>query len=122
MKNPHRYKSGWGRDRLGAVERFYSTAKPSAETIKKAINPGAFYARELPSMKPTTRRGWIDGGLCPFHSDTRPGSWKINTESGAYRCFSCGAAGGDVLAFTQARHALTFPEALERLAAEWGIL
>lgn len=107
---------------MDAWQRFhFPTTKPTAQAIKAAIDPGAFFSAELPDMKPTSRRGWSDGGLCPFHNDSRPGSWKVNTETGAYRCFSCGESGGDVIAFAQARHGLTFPEALEKLASEWGV-
>ncbi|NOV28588.1 hypothetical protein DDY07_02305 [Methylomonas sp. ZR1] len=46
---------------------------------------------------------------------------KLNTQTGGFKCFSCGAAGGDVIAFEQKRHGLTFPEALEKLAREWWL-
>lgn len=63
-------------------------------------------------------RGRWRSTLCPFHRDTRP-SLRINTETGAYRCMSCGAKGCDVLDFHRARHGLSFPQAARDLGA-WG--
>jgi len=96
--------------------------RPTAEAVKAAIDAGAFYRAELTTMKPTSRRGWVDGGLCPFHQDRNPGSWKVNTLTGAFRCYSCDAHGNDVIAFVMQRRGLSFPEALEALAGEWGVV
>jgi DNA primase len=94
--------------------------KPNANQIKRAISPPDYYRAALPDV-PLKRIGWNDGGLCPFHSDTERGSFRVNTQTGGFKCFSCGAAGGDVIAFEQKRHGLTFPEALDKLAREWGL-
>ena len=93
-----------------------------AAQLKQAINPADFYNYELPTMKPTTRTGWVNGGLCPFHADNKPGSFYVNLDTGAYRCFSCGIAGGDIMAFVMERDGLAFPEAINRLASEWGAM
>lgn len=53
---------------------------------------------------------------CPFHDDKHP-SLGINLETGAYRCYSCGEGGGDVLAFHMSRNNYTFKEACEDLGA-----
>jgi len=58
-------------------------------------------------------------GLCPFHEDHRP-SMNVNPVKQIFKCFACGA-GGDVLKFIQMREALTFPQAVERLAERAGI-
>lgn len=91
-----------------------------SDTVKRAINPADYYRVALPDI-PLKRIGWNDGGLCPFHGDTERGSFRVNTQTGGFKCFSCGAAGGDVIAFEQKRHGLTFPQALEKLAKEWGL-
>ena len=88
--------------------------------VKAAVSPAEFYSRELPDMPAPKRAGWVDGGLCPFHADRRPGSFFVNTDSGAFRCFACDAKGGDVVAFLMLRDGLEFREALERLAEDWG--
>lgn len=91
------------------------------ETVKRAVHPQQFYEFELPTMKRKAGGDrWQDGGLCPFHADNRPGSFKVHTGTGAYRCFSCGAHGGDVIAFTMNRYGMSFREALEHLATAWG--
>lgn len=58
-------------------------------------------------------------GLCPFHSERTP-SFNVNPERGIFRCFGCGE-GGDVFAFVQRLHNLSFPEALKLLAERYGI-
>lgn len=89
--------------------------------IKSAINPGDFYRHEL-SNAPLKKLGWNNGGLCPFHSDNKPGSFHVNLTTGAYKCFSCGIAGGDIIAFTMAVYGLDFVNALKKLADEWGLV
>ena len=88
--------------------------------IKERINPVEFYAHRV-SKSSAARRGSVDGGLCPFHADNKPGSFKINLRSGAFKCFSCGTSGGDIIAFTMLLYELSFPEALAKLANDWGI-
>ncbi|MGZ8927055.1 MAG: CHC2 zinc finger domain-containing protein [Methylobacter sp.] len=89
--------------------------------IKSSISPFDFYRHELPNA-PLKKHGWNEGGLCPFHADNKPGSFRVNLATGAYKCFACGIAGGDVIAFTMAYYGLAFTEALKKLADEWGIL
>jgi DNA primase len=93
----------------------------SIHDLKAAIPPAEFFAAELPDMPPPRGAGWRDGGLCPFHEDHHRGSFRVNVDSGAFRCFACGARGGDVLAFLMMRDGLTFPEALRELADQWGL-
>ncbi len=95
--------------------------KLQANYIKRLLKPLDFYRHELPDTK-FKKQGWNDGGLCPFHADNSKGSFRINIETGAYKCFSCGAAGGDVVAFTMALYGLEFLEALHKLADDWGII
>ena len=44
---------------------------------------------------------------CCFHEDTQP-SLRINLDFGGFHCFGCGEKGGDIVAFHQQRHHLTF--------------
>jgi DNA primase len=94
--------------------------KLTVNFIKNSLNPLDFYHHELSSVK-LKRQGWNDGGLCPFHSDNKPGSFRVNLTTGAYKCFACGEAGADVIAFTMALYGLKFVEALEQLANDWGL-
>lgn len=65
------------------------------------------------------RKGKDFVGLCPFHQDNRP-SMYVSPAKQIFKCFACGA-GGDVFKFVQMRENLSFPEAIERLAARAGI-
>jgi DNA primase len=58
-------------------------------------------------------------GLCPFHDEKTP-SFNVTPARGLWYCFSC-ADGGDVIKFMEKIDNLSFPEAVERLAARAGI-
>jgi DNA primase len=57
-------------------------------------------------------------GLCPFHQEKTP-SFTVDPAKGLFHCFGCGQ-GGDVYAFVRAVEALSFPEAVERVARTAG--
>ncbi|MPZ87599.1 MAG: DNA primase [Nitriliruptorales bacterium] len=65
-----------------------------------------------------TRAGTRLKGLCPFHSEKTP-SFTVDPARGFFHCFGCGE-GGDVYSFLQKVEALSFPEAVERLARVVG--
>jgi len=58
-------------------------------------------------------------GLCPFHEEKTP-SFNVTPARGLWYCHGC-AEGGDVIKFVQKIDALTFIEAVEKLAARAGI-
>ena len=58
--------------------------------------------------------------LCPFHDDSTP-SLSVHIDSGAFKCFACGAKGGDVLAFHRLLNGSSFVEAVTDLDA-WEVL
>ena len=58
-------------------------------------------------------------GLCPFHDEKTP-SFNVTPARGLWYCFSC-ADGGDVIKFVEKIDSLSFPEAVEHLAARAGI-
>jgi DNA primase len=58
-------------------------------------------------------------GLCPFHGEKTP-SFFVDPARGFFHCFGCDT-GGDVYDFLQRVEALTFPEAVERLARLEGV-
>ncbi|MEX0880501.1 MAG: DNA primase [Thermoanaerobaculia bacterium] len=62
-------------------------------------------------------RSWK--GLCPFHNERTP-SFTVDRDKGLYHCFGCGA-GGDVIHFVRQMDRLEFPEAVEALAARFGV-
>ncbi len=65
------------------------------------------------------RKGREHMGLCPFHNEKTP-SFTVNEDKGFYHCFGCGAH-GDALSFVMQSEGLSFPDAVERLAAEAGL-
>ena len=94
--------------------------KLNVDYIKNSVLPLAFYSQELQGLQ-LNQHGWNDGGLCPFHADTKAGSFKVNLETGSFICFACGVKGGDIVAFTMALHGLDFVEALKKLYVDWGL-
>jgi DNA primase len=66
-----------------------------------------------------TRRGREHTGLCPFHKEKTP-SFTVNEEKGFYHCFGCGAH-GSAIDFVMNTDGVSFPEAVERLAATAGM-
>jgi hypothetical protein len=61
-------------------------------------------------------RGKWRSMLCEFHADTEP-SLRVNTQSGGWRCMSCGAKGGDTLSHYMQRTDAGFREAALALGA-----
>ncbi|OJX63894.1 MAG: DNA primase [Micrococcales bacterium 73-13] len=57
-------------------------------------------------------------GLCPFHDERSP-SFNVRPGVGYFHCFGCGE-GGNVFDFLMKIDHVTFPEAVERLAARIG--
>ena len=99
-------------------------AKPqklNAYYIKRSILPLDFYKHELPNAV-FKQHGWNNGGLCVFHADNTAGSFRINIATGAFKCFACGMAGSDVIAFVMALYSLQFAEALAKLADDWELI
>ena len=60
-------------------------------------------------------RNWK--GCCPFHGEKTPSFYVYDDH---FHCFGCGAH-GDAISFVMRAEGASFPEAVERLAAEAGI-
>ena len=58
-------------------------------------------------------------GLSPFKTEKSP-SFFVNDQKGFYHCFASGEH-GDIFKFLMMTEGLSFPEAVERLAAEAGV-
>lgn len=58
-------------------------------------------------------------GLCPFHDERTP-SFHVRPQLGRWHCFGC-SEGGDVFSFVQKINHLSFSEAVEFLAAKYGV-
>jgi DNA primase len=66
-----------------------------------------------------TRKGRVLWGCCPFHPEKSP-SFKVENERRLYKCFGCGQ-GGDAFKWLMETEGMSFPEAVEKLAAESGV-
>jgi DNA primase len=89
--------------------------------LKSRIHPMDFYQQDGQEIKTSRNNKWKEGGRCPFHEDRKAGSFRINSENGAFKCFSCGASGGDIISYTEQKYDLTFVEACRKLSREWGV-
>src|SRR5918997_7024529 len=56
-------------------------------------------------------------GCCPFHQEKTPSFYVYDDH---FHCFGCGAH-GDAVTFVMRSEGASFPEAVERLAAEAGL-
>jgi len=65
------------------------------------------------------RKGRTMWGCCPFHQEKSP-SFKVENERRLYKCFGCGK-GGDAFKWLIETEGLSFPESVEKLAAEAGV-
>lgn len=74
-------------------------------------HPSDYYASQ--GLKLTGGGEWKNA-ICPFHDDTKP-SLRVRLDTGGFLCMVCGARGGDVLAFHQQRHGLSFKQAAQQL-------
>lgn len=59
-------------------------------------------------------------GCCPFHSEKTP-SFVVSPDKQMYHCFGC-HAGGDSIKFMMEYHNLTYVEAIQQLADEYGVV
>ena len=64
------------------------------------------------------RTGRNSVGICPFHDDRNP-SMSVNSQMGIFHCFSC-KAGGNAIKFIMEYEKISYPEAIEKLAASVG--
>jgi DNA primase len=90
------------------------------QQIKSSIESKSFYEKELDiHLQTQSSKAWSLAGLCPFHADKQSGSFYVNLNTGAYKCFSCGMGGGDVIDFICKKHSLSFKEAIYELSHAW---
>ena len=85
------------------------------DEIKARLRPSEVIGRTV-KLK---RQGREWAGLSPFTKEKTP-SFYVNDDKGFFHCFSSGKH-GDVFTFLQEAERLSFPEAVERLAAEAGV-
>ena len=85
------------------------------DEIKARLRPSEFIGRSVPLKK--AGREYV--GLSPFNKEKTP-SFYVNDEKGQFFDFSSGKT-GDLIEFLMETQRLTFPEAVEQLAAAAGL-
>ncbi|MBD3755458.1 MAG: DNA primase [Gammaproteobacteria bacterium] len=68
---------------------------------------------------PLKKAGATYKACCPFHDEKTP-SFNVNPQKQFYHCFGCGAS-GDAIKFLMEYDGLSFIEAVESLAAQYGM-
>jgi DNA primase len=87
----------------------------SSKELTERISPGRFYSDEGIEIPASKKSGWTIAGICPFHAHRKKGPFHINLDTGAYKCFSCKARGGNITNFYMNKYGVEFREALEKL-------
>jgi DNA primase len=85
------------------------------EEIRRRTDLVALVARRVKLV----RKGRVMWGCCPFHPEKSP-SFKVENERRAYKCFGCGQQ-GDAFKWLMETEGMSFPESVEKLAAETGV-
>ncbi len=85
------------------------------ELIKQKINVVDLISEYLPLKK----AGVNYKSPCPFHNEKTP-SFVVSPDRGIWHCFGC-QKGGDIFKFVMEKEGLSFPEAIETLAAKAGV-
>lgn len=67
------------------------------------------------------RTGYEYLGICPFHNDTRLGSFKVNPTKGIFKCFACGK-GGDAINFVSLKRGVSNEEAAIIIAKDYQLI
>ncbi len=73
----------------------------------------------ISSYIPLKKTGANFKALCPFHKEKTP-SFVVSPEKQIFHCFGCGK-GGNVFSFIMEKEGVSFPEAVEILAAKYNV-
>lgn len=90
-----------------------------AETTIQEVNNRADALSVIGEYVRLDKKGGRYWGLCPFHNEKTP-SFSVEPDRKFYYCFGCGKGGG-LISFVQEMEKLSFPEAVETLAARFGV-
>lgn len=91
----------------------------SVNSIIEEIKSRCNIVDVISAVVPLKRAGANYKGVCPFHNEKTP-SFVVSETKQIFTCFGCGAT-GDVIEFTKRYYNLSFREAIEKLAKEYGI-
>jgi DNA primase len=90
------------------------------DEIRARVNISSVVGRRVQWDRRKSQPGKGDyWACCPFHTEKSP-SFHADDRKGRYHCFGCKAS-GDIFTFLTEKEGASFPEAVERLAAEAGL-
>jgi len=92
-------------------------SRQAIESVKLAAPIEEIVRARVPELK---RAGAEWRACCPFHAEKTP-SFYVNPAKGIWHCFGACGEGGDAISFVQRFDGLTFWEAVEMLANQYGI-
>lgn len=95
--------------RTGSIPRSFIEDLLSRADLVQVIN----------QRVPLKKAGTSYKACCPFHDEKSP-SFNVSPVKQFYHCFGCGAS-GDALKFLMEYEGLSFVEAIETLAAQYGM-
>ncbi len=97
-------------------------AAPRADAIRSLVPSLDYYRARMPDMPEPKRQrdGWTQNMPCPFHDDTT-GSFGINLDTGACKCFGCGASAGNIVDAEMLFRNIGFHEARLNISREWKL-
>ncbi len=91
-------------------------AAGTIEEVKRRVS----LLEQVEKSRAVSRNGRLYKCLCPFHQESSP-SFCIYPDSNSYYCFGCQAA-GNVISYVMQTDGIGFPEAVELLAQQAGIV
>lgn len=94
-------------------------SKQISEEIIEELRHRADIVEIIGEQVALRKKGQNYTGLCPFHQEKTP-SFVVSPGKQIYHCFGCGK-GGNVFSFLMEREGLTFNNAVEKLAARYGM-
>ena len=90
------------------------------DDIRGRVSISSVVGRKVAWDRRKTNAGKGDyWACCPFHGE-KSASFHVEDRKGRYHCFGCKVS-GDIFTFLVEKEGLSFPEAVERLAAEAGL-
>lgn len=90
------------------------------ETIIEQVQARSDIVEVISRYVPLKKAGRNFKAPCPFHHEKTP-SFVVSPDKQIYHCFGCGA-GGNVFSFLMKQENLQFPEVIEMLAENAGIV
>lgn len=95
---------------------FTSKTKKYKRTFNRSLlpTPASYYTKQFPRLK--IKSEWVKVKCC-FHKPDNHPSLNISMIDGHFRCFSCGAAGCDVIAFHTLRYRVSFIDTVTFMGA-----